>query len=227
MYCDISRNWPGNGSWLPSTHEALLLDRMHSNRTVRFSEYEMGLRTKNSNLNTTTNLIKKQVGFGQDSCRVCKKLKCSRIRPSCTILKTKDNGITLDMLGCIWIKNVEKFPLPIFQLAFFGVKLPRFVKPLLGKDNSHHYQVTLGLRCLHPAVIHVGHNSPTSGFAPDMHYGYRYTSFWPIVIITGDVLIQYAHLISCVNLLLFKWYMLKNESPQPVVVCIKLLTQWI
>ena len=66
-------------------------------------------------------------------------MKYSMIRPSCTILKTKDDGITIDKLGRILIKNVKKFQMPIFQLAFFGVKLPRFVKPLLGKDNSHHY----------------------------------------------------------------------------------------
>ena len=63
LYCGISRNLPGNESWLPFTQEALLLDRMHSNRIVRFSDYETGLLTKDFNRNTTTKLINKQVGF--------------------------------------------------------------------------------------------------------------------------------------------------------------------
>ena len=92
-------------------------------------------RAKNSYGNTTTTkLIKKQGGFGQDSVQSFQEkfMKYSMVRPSCTISKTNDDGISIDMLGRMWIKNVKKFPMPIFQLAFFGVKLPRFVEPLLG-----------------------------------------------------------------------------------------------
>ena len=99
---------------------------------VHFSDSR--LLTKNFNWNTTTKLITKQVGFRQDSAQSLQEkfMKYSKIRPSCTISKTKDDGMSIDMLGCMWIKNVKKFPMPILQLAFFGVKLPRFVEPLIG-----------------------------------------------------------------------------------------------
>ena len=83
-------------------------------------------RAKNSYGNTTTTkLIKKQGGFGQDSVQSFQEkfMKYSMVRPSCTISKTNDDGISIDMLGRILIKNVKKFPVTILQQAFFGVKL--------------------------------------------------------------------------------------------------------
>ena len=124
-YCGILRNLPGNGSWLIFTQETLLWDRMHSIMVVlvRFSDYEMGLLTKIAYGSTTK---KQQVGFVHILVRAKfarKIMKCSMISPSCTILQTKNEGMSIDMLGRIWIKNVKKFPVTILQQAFFGVKL--------------------------------------------------------------------------------------------------------
>ena len=93
---------------------------MHSNMIVRFSDYEMGLLTKKFNWNTTTKLIKKQLGFRQDSAQSLqdKFMKYYKIRPSCTILKTKDYGITIDKLGRIWVK-CQKITDPNLSASLF------------------------------------------------------------------------------------------------------------
>ena len=123
LYCVILLNLPGNGSWLIFTQETLLWDRMHCNMVVRFSDYEVGLLTKIAYGSTTK---KQQVGFVHILVRAKfarKIMKCSMISPSCTILQTKNEGMSIDMLGRMWIKNVKKFPVTILQQAFFGVKL--------------------------------------------------------------------------------------------------------
>ena len=123
LYCGILRNLPGNGSWLIFTQETLLWDRMHSNMVVRFSDYEMGLLTKIANASTTK---KQQVGFVYILVRAefaREIMKCAMIRLFCTILQTENDGMSIDMLGRIWIKNVKKFPMPILQQALFGVYL--------------------------------------------------------------------------------------------------------
>ena len=78
-------------------------------------------RAKNSYGNTTTTkLIKKQGGFRQDSAQSLqdKFMKYYKIRPSCTILKTKDYGITIDKLGRIWVK-CQKITDPNLSASLF------------------------------------------------------------------------------------------------------------
>ena len=92
---------------------------MHSNMVVRFSDYEMGLLTKIANASTTK---KQQEGFVYILVRAefaREIMKCAMIRLSCTILQTENDGLSIDMLGRIWIKNVKKIPDDNPSASFF------------------------------------------------------------------------------------------------------------